>query len=791
MKRRIRKVAILGSGTMGSGIAAQCAASGISSYLLDIVPGNLSDAEKANPVARTQIAQRNRDGLLKTRPAQLYTKEDVDYITAGNMEDNLGWLKECDWIVEAVPENLAIKKDVLKKIAPHIKPGAIVSSNTSTISITTMAEDMPIEFRKNWLGTHFFNPVRYMKLLEIIPGADTDPEILQFMADFGERVLGKSIVWCKDNPGFIANRFGNQGGPTIARLMTELDLTFSEIDAICGPAIGRPKTGSFGLMDLVGLDIAVNGTQSIHGVLSDPAEKFLYEVPELFLKMMEKRVLGNKTKGGFYKRVGKEKLMLNPDTFEYGPQKPAEFPSLDAAKAAKTLPQKLEAFYEGSDKAAQLVWKMNSSTLQYATAKIPEISDDIVNIDNAMEWGYNHKAGPLKMWNGLDLPKYVARIEKEGGAVAPWVKEMFAAGITSFYKEENGVEYYYSIPDKAYKPVPANEKVVNFVKLKQDNKVVFSEPAGTLYDIGDGVVCLQLHSKNNAISPELVAAMEMAKAEMDKNWEGMVITGGGRNFCVGADLTGVVGAIQSNAWDDLAVALKRNQDMNMALKYSLKPVVVAPYGQTLGGGCEIVMHGSAAQAAAETYIGLVEVGVGLLPAAGGCKEATLKAIERTKGVQGPFIVDFLIPYFQNMATAAVATSAKEGVRLAYLKATDGISLNSDFLVSDAKKRVLRMVEDEYNPPVSRSVPAPGKNDTALLKLAVKQMVLSGVASEYDWFIACKIADVLAGGEAIKGTMITEQYLLDLEVEAFLSLCGQKKTQDRIMSLLKTGKPLRN
>lgn len=791
MKRRIRKVAVLGSGTMGSGIAAQCAATGIRSYLLDIVPPNLSEEEKKNPAARNRIAQTNKDNLLKSRPAQLYDKADADYITVGNMEDNLEWLKECDWVVEAVPENLQLKKAVLKQIEPYLKPGAIVSSNTSTISITTMAEDMPLEFRRNWLGTHFFNPVRYMRLLEIIPGKDTDPEVLQFMADFGERVLGKSIVWCKDTPGFIANRFGNQGGPTIGRLMKELDLTFSEIDAICGPAIGRPKTGAFGLMDLVGLDIAVNGTQSIHDVLPDPEEKKLYEVPELFLKMKEKGILGNKTKGGFYKRVGKEKLMLDPETFDYVPQKPAEFPSLEKAKAAKTLPEKLAAFYEGDDKAAQLVWKMNSGTLQYASKKIPEISDDIVNIDNAMEWGYNHQAGPFKMWNGLDLPKYVARIEAEGGSVAPWVKEMFEVGITSFYKTEDGVEYYYSIPDKAYKPVPTNPKAVNFLKLKQENKVVFSMPAGTLYDIGDGVVCLQLHSKNNAISEDLIAAMEAAQAELAKNWEGMVITGGGKNFCVGADLTGVVQAIETKNWDALDAALKRNQDAMMANKYSLKPVVVAPYGQTLGGGCEIVMQCSAAQAVAETYIGLVEVGVGLLPAAGGCKEAALKAIAAVEGIQGPILVDHMIPYFQNIATAKVATSAKEGKKLGYLRPTDGISMNPALQIADAKKQVLRLLEDDYTPPVSRPVPAPGKNELALLKLAVKQMVLAGVATEYDFHIACKIADVLAGGDVIRGALITEQYFLDLEREAFLSLCGEPKTQERIMALLKTGKPLRN
>jgi 3-hydroxyacyl-CoA dehydrogenase len=775
---------------MGSGIAAQCAAAGIKSYLMDIVPRDLPEAEKSKPAARNKIAQANKDNLLKSRPAQLYEKSDADYITVGNMEDNLNLLSECDWIVEAVPENLDIKKAVLKSIAPFIKPGAIVSSNTSTISVTKMAEDMPLEFRQNWLGTHFFNPVRYMKLLEIIPGKDTLPEIMQFMADFGERVLGKSVVWCKDTPGFLANRFGNQGGPTIGKLMKEFDLTFSEIDAISGPAIGRPGTGSFGLMDLVGLDIAIAGTQSIQGVLTDPAEKALYQVPDLFLAMKEKNILGNKTKGGFYKRVGKEKTMLNPETWEYGPTKPAEFASLDKAKAAKALPEKLSAFYEGDDKAAKLVWKMMSSTLQYATAKIPEISDDIVNIDRAMRWGYNHQAGPFEIWNGLDLPKYVGRIEAEGGAVAPWVKEMFAAGITSFYKTENGIEYYYSIPDKAYKPVPTNPNAVNFTALKQANKVVLSTTAGTLYDIGDGVVCLQMHSKNSAISPELVDTIQQAKAEMDKNWEGMVIAGAGRNFCVGADLTGVVQAIQEKTWDLLDAALKKNQDTMMAIKYSAKPIVAAPFGMTVGGGCEIVLHSSAAQALAETYIGLVEVGVGLLPAAGGLKEIVLKATDRVKGTFA-FIVDFLVPYFQNVATAKVSTSGKEGVGLGYLRPTDGITMNADFQISDAKNRVLQLLAQNYNSPVERPIPAPGKNDTAMLKLAVKGMYQSGVASEYDYFIACKIADVLAGGDVIKGAPITEQYLLDLEREAFISLCGEQKTQDRIMAMLKTGKPLRN
>lgn len=794
MKKRIRKAAVLGSGTMGSGIAAQLANAGIPSYLLDIVP-KYTEADQAkgvkaeSPAFRNRIAESNKAMAIKTR--QFMNKDDADLVTCGNMEDNLAWLSEVDWIVEAVPENLAIKKDLLNKIAPFVKPETIVSSNTSTISVTTMAEDMPLEFKKYWMGTHFFNPVRFMKLLEVIPGKDTLPEVMQFMADFGESKLGKSIVWCKDTPGFIANRFGNQGGPTVCKLMDELGLAISEVDAICGPAMGRPKTGAFGLMDLVGLDIAVNGTQSIHDVLTDPEDKKFYVVPELFKKNVEKGILGNKTKGGFYKRAGKEKLMLDPSTYEYIPQKPADFPSLAKAKAAKTLPEKLAAFYEGDDKAAQLVWKTNSSTLEYATKKIPEISDDIINCDHAMEWGYNHQAGPFRVWDGLDLPKYVARIEAEGGSVAPWVHEMFDAGIKAFYKYENGIEYYYSIPDKKYVPVTYKPEVIILPELKAQNKVVFSTPAATLYDLGDAILGFCITTKNSAIPPELIDAMIMAQAELAKpEWEGMVITSAGKDFCVGADLNGTAQAIEQKAWGAIDAALKKLQDTFMGFKYSAKPVVVAPFGKALGGGCEIVMHGSAAQAAAESYIGLVEVGVGLIPAGGGVKEMTMRSIDRIKGTTA-HPVDFLAAYFQNIAQAATSMSAKQAVGLGYLKPTDGISMNSSFVIGDAKKRVLDMVEAGYAAPVSRTFAAPGKNETALIKVGTMGMKLSGVISEYDWKICCKIVDVMSGGEVIKGAPITEQYLLDLEREAFVSLCGEPKTQERIAYMLKTKKPLRN
>ncbi|NLV17142.1 MAG: 3-hydroxyacyl-CoA dehydrogenase/enoyl-CoA hydratase family protein [Syntrophomonadaceae bacterium] len=794
MLKRIKKAAVLGSGTMGSGIAAQLANAGIPSYLLDIVP-QFSDADKAKGVKadssafRNRIAENNKALAIKSR--QFMDKADADLVTCGNMEDNLAWLSEVQWIVEAVPENLGIKKDLFKKIAPFVKPGTIVSSNTSTISITSMVEDMPLEFRQYCMGTHFFNPVRFMKLLEVIPGEDTLPEVMQFMADFGERQLGKSIVWCKDTPGFIANRFGNQAGPSAGKLMLELGLNFSEVDALLGPAIGRPPTGAFGLCDLVGLDIAVAGTGSIHDVLTDPQEKELYAMPDFFFKMLEKGMLGNKTKGGFYKRVGKDRLMLDLNTWEYSPPKAADFPSLTKAAAAKSLPEKLEAFFEGDDKGAQYVWKFLSSYFAYAAAKLPEISDDILNMDRALNWGYNHQAGPFKMWNGLDLNKYVARMEADGLTIAPWVKEMLAAGFNSFYKYENGVEYFYSVPDKKYVAVTFKPEVIVLSELKAQNKVVLSTDAATVYDLSDGVLCFDINTRNSTLTPALIDAMIQAQAELKKDeWEGMVITSAGKDFCSGIDLSVISGAIENKAWDQIDAMLKKMQDTFMAFKYSDKPVVAAPVGKALGAGCELIMQVPAVQAAAESFIGLTEVGTGLIPAGGGVKEMAMRALDRIKGTTA-FTVDFLAPNFENVVGAKTSGSAKDALNLGYLRVTDSISMNADFVLGDAKKRVQDMAAAGYTAPISRAFPAPGKNQNALLQMATMGMKLAGVISEYDWLISRKVAHIMYGGDIVKGAMITEQYLLDLEREAFVSLCGEQKTQERIAHMLKTRKPLRN
>lgn len=794
--KKISRVAILGSGTMGSGIAAHLANAGIPSYLLDIVPRELSELEKAqgltaeSPAFRNKIAEANKAALLKTKPDALMSKDDAAFIKVGNMEDNLAWLSECDWVVEVVPENMAIKRAVLNQIAPYIKPGTLVTSNTSSISINGIVEDMPLEFKQHWMGTHFFNPVRYMKLLELIPGKDTLPEVVSFMADFGERVLGKGIVYAKDTPAFIANRLGNWAGPSCLNLMLEFDMTVPEVDAITGSAIGRPGIGTFGLIDMVGVDIAVLSTAEVKHNVSDPKEKAMYTLPTFCQHMLDNKMLGAKTKGGFYKKFGKEKRVLDVHTFEYVPVQAPEFASLTAAKKAKGLAQKLEAFFEGDDKAAHFVWRHISGLFLYAASKIPEVSDDILNMDRALCWGYNHSKGPFELWTGLDLEKYLNRMEAEGAVVPEWIKEMLAAGIKSFYKSEAGVDYYYSIKDKGYVPIEHKPEIIVLKELRAQNKVVTESEAGTLYDIGDNILCLEMHTKTSSINPDLIEFFIVAQEELEKNWSGMVVTGSGRNFCVGADLSTVVKIASEQKWDLADALLAKNQSVFRRNKFSSKPVVMAVHGMVLGGGCEMMIQGSAIQAAGESYIGLVEVGVGLVPAGGGIREAVLKTYEKIKGTSvSP--VDMIMPYFQNIAMAKVATSAKEAINLGYLKPTDGITLNNDYLLSDAKNKVLNMIEEGYQPPRPQTVPAFGQTNMALLKVGTRMMLQSGVISEHDWKIACGICDVMAGGTLTRDTMMPEEYLDDLEREVFIGLAKQPKTQDRIMHMLKTGKPLRN
>ncbi|CQB51956.1 Dehydrogenase, multihelical [Syntrophomonas zehnderi OL-4] len=799
MKKRIRKVAIIGSGTMGGGIAALLAGAGIRSYLLDIVPKELTDKEKAaglttdSPAFRNRIAESNKALLLKSRPAQFMQKADADLVTCGNTEDHIGVLAECDWVVEVVPEVIEIKKAVLKNIAANIKPGTFVTSNTSSISINKIVEDMPLEFRQYWMGTHFFNPVRYMKLLELIPGKDTLPEVVEFFADFGERVLGKGIVYAKDTPAFVANRLGNWAGPSVTQLMMELGLTVPEVDALTGSAIGRPGTGTFGLFDMVGVDIAVLSTLEVQHNVDSPEEKAMYTPAPFLQKMLDNNMLGAKTKGGFYKRVGKEKQVLDVNTFEYGPIVKPDLPSLAAAKAAKSVPEKVTAFFESDDKGGQFIWKHVAGLFLYAASKIPEVSDDVLNMDRALNWGYNHQMGPFQLFSALDLPKYIARMKAEGMSVPAWIDEMLAAGITSFYKTEAGVDYYYSIPDKKYVEIAVSPSAIILPRLKAQNKIVSSTASGTLYDLGDGVLGLDTHSMANCVTVDLWDTIAAAQAELEKPaWEGMVISGAGKDFMGNAtDFFTMMNLANEKKFDDIDAILKKGQSVLKANKYNLKPVVVAAKGKCLAAGCDLITQCSAAQVSGETYAGHVEIGFGLIPAFGGVKESVLRVVDRISKGDNPFPVNFVQPEFEAIAQAKVGTSAKEVMKLSYLRPTDGISLNEDFLLTDAKKRVLDMVNAGYSAPVSRPFKAFGQTAVDLLVVGTKGMMWAGVISEYDWEILCSIINIYAGGGVSTGMEITEDYLLELEREAFLKLIGNQKTLDRILSMVTKGKPLRN
>ncbi len=801
MKKRIRKVAIIGSGTMGGGIAAQLANAGIRSYLLDIVPRELTDNEKAagltadSPAFRNRIAADNKAALMKSKPAAFMNKADADLVTIGNTEDHIGVLAECDWVVEVVPENIDIKKAVLKNVAANIKPGTFVTSNTSSISINKIVEDFPVEFRQYWMGTHFFNPVRYMKLLELIPGKDTLPEVVEFFADFGERVLGKGIVYAKDTPAFVANRLGNWAGPSCCNLMLELGLTVPDIDGLTGAAIGRPNIGTFGLFDMVGVDIAVLSTAEVCHNVSDPAEKAMYTPPAFLPAMLEKNLLGAKTKGGFYKRVtvdGKKvKQVIDVNTFEYAEVVKPAFESLAAAKKAQGLGNKLTAFFEGNDKGSEFVWKHVTGLFLYAASKIPEVSDDILNMDRALCWGYNHVKGPFQLFSEVDLPKYIARMKAEGMNVPAWIDEMMAAGINSFYKSEAGVDYYYSIPDKKYVAIEHKPQVIILKELKAQSKVVKETTSGTMYDMGDGVLCLETHSMANCVTIDLLETIAAAQEEMNNNWDGMVICGKGADFMGGVtDFFTVMNNANEKKWDAIEANLRLGQKVFMDNKYSLKPVVIAAKGKTLGGGCEMISQASAVQASGETYAGQIEMGFGLVPPFGGLKEAVCRINERLEGGKA-HPADFAEAIFENIAMGKVGTSAKEVQKLGYLKSTDGISLNEDFLLGDAKQRVLNMLDNGWSAPINRPFKAFGLTQMALFKVGTRGMYAAGFMTEFEWKIALKMIDIMSGGQMTAGSMITEEYLNDLTTEAFLSLCGEQKTLDRIMSMVTKGKVLHN
>ncbi|MBX6352556.1 MAG: 3-hydroxyacyl-CoA dehydrogenase [Thermoflavifilum sp.] len=801
MTRQIRKAAVLGAGVMGAAIAAHLANVGIPVLLLDIVPNELTEEEKKKGLTlesrqvRNRFSLRGLENARKARPAAFYDSDDAALVEPGNLVDDLPRLAECDWIIEAVVENLAVKRDVLAKVEQHARPDAIVSSNTSGISIAAMVEGRSEAFRKRFLGTHFFNPPRYMKLLEIIPGPDTDPDIVAFMQRFGERELGKGVVLAKDTPNFIANRIGTYGLLRTLDAMQRFGLGVDEVDALTGPVMGRPKSATFRTLDLVGLDTFVHVANNVRDSVSESWEKKAFELPDYILKMVENRWLGEKTGQGFFKRErtasGKEILALDLNTFEYRPRKKLQSASLEKAKAQTTLERKLQALVYGDDDASRFIWTVLKETLLYTARKQGEIADDIVAVDNAMKWGFNWELGPYETWDAIGLERSVARMREEGDEIPPFVEELLASGRTSFYERKPGETPRFYVGKGEYREIDEPKEIISLGRLKEAGRVVRRNTGASLIDIGDGVVCLEFHSLKQAIGPDVVEMINIAVDEVEQNWDALVIANQAPNFCVGANLLMMLMEAQAGHWDALDQTVNEFQQTLLRLKYMRKPVVAAPHAMALGGGAEVCFPADRIQAAAETYIGLVEVGVGLIPGGGGNKELLIRAVENVPQNIDERLDQFVRRAFETIATAKVSTSAKEARKLGFLRDSDGISVNRDYQIHDAKTVALSLAKAGYQPQVPRKIPVVGESGAAMLKIGVFGMKKAGYISEHDEKIAHHLIRVLTGGAVPRGTLVTEQYLLDLEREAFLSLVGEPKTQERMQHMLMTGKPLRN
>lgn len=801
MEKKIKKAAVLGAGVMGATIAAHLANVGIPSIMLDIVPNQLTPEEEKkgltlkSPAVRNRFAVTGKQNLLRARPAALAVPEFARMIEVGNFEDHLARLSEVDWVIEVVVENLKIKQELMKQVAAVRRPGTIITSNTSGIPIKDICAHMDLEFKQHFLGTHFFNPPRYMKLLEIIPIAETLPEVVKFVAEFGERVVGKGIVYAKDSPNFIANRIGIFGMLNLMKIMAEEGLTIEEVDAITGPAMGRPRSASFGTTDLVGLDTFAHVAKNLYENAPQDETREVFKVPDFVQKMLEKKWLGNKTGQGFYKRIkseaGKEKLVLDYKTLEYRPAQKVKFPSLDAVKAAPTPADKAKALIYAEDRAGKFAWKITSESLLYAARRVPEIADDIYNIDNAVKWGFNYEAGPFESWDALGVEESVARMRKEGKTIPPLVEKLLAKKHKTFYQKKDGKLYFFDLKTGRYKKVADNPRIILLPSLKEREKVVKSNAGASLIDMGDGVACLEFHSFMNAIGQEIIAMIHESLKIVEKDFVGMVIGNHAERFSVGANLLMLVGEIVKSNWPGIEGAIKAIQDAMMAMKYFEKPIVAAPHGMALGGGCEVCLSSHRIVAALESYMGQVEIGVGLLPGAAGNKEVYIRCIEGIPDGVNVDLLPFLRKAFENIAMAKVSTSAEEARKLGFLRPTDKVTANVDHQLYDAKQTVLAMVQDGFKPPRPKLIPVAGDGGRAAIKYMANTMRQGGFISEYDEFIAGKLAYILTGGDVLTGAMITEQQMLDLEREAFVSLCGEKKTQERITHMLKTNKPLRN
>lgn len=791
---QIKKAAVLGSGVMGSGIAAHLANIGIPVLLLDIVPNGLTEEEEAqgltleSPEVRNKFAATACQKLLKQKPAPLTSKKNIALIQPGNLEDNLQQLAEVDWIIEVIVENLEAKKNLYEKVDAVRKPGTIISSNTSGISIAAMVEGRSEDFQKHFLGTHFFNPPRYLKLLEVIPTEKTSPAVLAFMRGFGEDRLGKGVVLAKDTPNFIANRIGTYGLLVTLKEMTERGYSVGEVDSVTGPLIGRPKSATFRTLDVVGLDTFMHVARNVYDQ-TEGEEQQMFDPPEFLREMVKKGWLGAKAKQGFYVKEGRDILELNPATLSYEPQKKLKAPSIEMAKQQRGLAAKVKTLVYAKDRVGELLWSVLAPTLRYSADLHGEIADDIVAIDNAMKWGFGWEQGPFEIWDAIGVRQSVEKMEAEGVTIPAFVQQLLEKGYETFYQEVDGDLQYFN--GEVYVPVVENEKVINLKRFKKKHGVLKKNSGASLIDIGDGIALLEFHSQSNAIGLDILQMITYAVDEVEKNFKGLVIGNQGKNFCVGANLGLILMEAQDDNMFELDYVIRTFQNAMMKIKYSSKPVVAAPFGMTLGGGAEVCLPAAHIQASMETYMGLVEVGVGLIPGGGGnvgLYNKHLKGLPNGVHVDYQFIANKV---FESIAMAKVSSSAEEARELNFLDFADGISVNSDHQIYDAKQAALALYEAGYKAPAREKIPVTGNSGYAALLLGAEGMFLSGYISEHDLKIAKKAAYVIAGGKVPFGTLVDEQYLLDLEREAFLSLVAEPKSQQRMQHMLLKGKPLRN
>jgi 3-hydroxyacyl-CoA dehydrogenase len=797
MKRKIRKVAVLGAGVMGTGIAAHLANVGIPCVMLDIVPPFLSDEEKKDPKKRNMFAAEGLKKALKSKPALFYTNDGAKLIEVGNFEDDLHRVSECDWIVEVVKEDLGIKQALFKALLEHRTEGTIVTSNTSGLSIEKMVEGLPEEFASHFMVTHFFNPVRYLKLLELVVGPKTDPDIAALLADFGENVLGKGIVYGKDTPNFVANRIGIHAVMTCLDVMGDMGMGIEAVDTIAGPPMGRPKSAVFRTMDLVGLDTFASVAMNVYDNCPDDEERDIFKVPEYVNGMLEKGWLGNKTRGGFYKKDkvdGKRVIYaLNLDKLEYAEKNKPSFKSVGAVKGIEEVGKKMASLVYATDEAGQFAWKVTSRSLIYTANRVGEIADDVVNIDRGMKWGFNWELGPFETWDAIGVEKSVAKMKEDGLTVPANVMKVLEKGEGTFYKSEGGLDYYFDFDKETYVPVPVRKTWLNIKKFKATNQIVKTNDAATLYDLGDKCLMLEFHSRMNAIDDDIIRMMWDGLELLEDKYDGMVIYNEGQHFSVGANLVLINMYAMQKKWAEIEMIVDQFQKVNTAMHRAPKPVVAAPHNMALGGGCEVCLGASHIVTHAELYMGLVEVGVGLIPGGGGTKEMLCRWLSQIpKALPEVSILPYFQKVFETVGMAKVSFSARLAEEMLFLRPNiDKIITSRDNQLHIAKQYALGLANAGYTPAAPMMLPLPGRDGIALAETGLYSFALSGWVTEYDQVIGKKLAYVLSGGDVAPGTLTSEDRVLELEKEVFMSLLGEQRTLDRIRHMLMKNKPLRN